>query len=62
MLKAAVLSGTLRQSDQRQPSRPGSREGVQLKIQPQEVMLAASSYAEWKRQADAILKRRGPKW
>jgi hypothetical protein len=57
-LKAAVLTGTLKRSDLRPPSRPGSRERVQLKIQPQAAMLPAGSYAEWKRQADEILERR----
>ena len=61
-LKAAALTGTLKRSDLRQSLRPGSRERVQLKIQPQAVMPRASSYAEWKRQAGEILKRRGPKW
>ena len=61
-LKATVLTGTLKRSDLRQPSRPGSRERIRLKIQPQAAMLPAGSYAEWKRQAGEILKRRGPKW
>jgi hypothetical protein len=61
-LKAAVLTGTFKRSDMRQPSRPGSRERVQLKPQPRAAMLPAGSYAEWKRQADGILKSRGPKW
>jgi hypothetical protein len=62
ILKTSVLTGTLRRSDPRQPSRLSSRERVQLKIQPQAPMLSTGSYAEWKRQADEILKRRGPKW
>lgn len=33
-LKATTLSGTLKQSDPRQPLRPGSRERVQLKMRP----------------------------
>ena len=62
-LKATVLTGTLKRSDARQPSRPGSRERVQLKTRPgRPVMFPAGSYAEWKRQADEILKHRGPKW
>jgi len=61
-LKAAVLTGTFKRSDMQQPSRPGSHERVQLKMQPQAFMPPAGSYAEWKRQADEILKRRGPKW
>jgi hypothetical protein len=62
ILKTTVLTGTLRRSDPRQPSRLSSRERVQLKIQAQDPMLSAASYAEWKRQADEILNRRGPKW
>jgi len=61
-LKATTLTGSIMRSDQRQPSRLGSRERVQLKVQPQTVTLPASSYAEWRRQAEEILKRRGPKW
>jgi hypothetical protein len=61
-LNAADLTGTIQRSDQRQPGRAGSRERVQLKIQPQATMLTASSYAEWKGPADEILKHRGPKW
>jgi len=57
-----VLTGTLKRSDARQPARPASRETVQLKMQPQADLLPGDSYAEWKRQADEILKRRGPKW
>jgi hypothetical protein len=61
-LKSTVLTGSLTRSDPRQPSRPGSRELVQLKRRPQATMVPAGSYAEWKRQADEILRRRGPKW
>jgi hypothetical protein len=57
-----VLTGTLKRSDPRQPARPASSEAVQLKLQPQADLLSANSYAGWKRQADEILKRRGPKW
>ena len=61
-LKAAVLTGTLKRSDRLPSSRPGARERIQLKIQAQAAMRPAHSYAEWKRQADELLKRRGPKW
>ena len=61
-LKAKVLTGTLKRSDPQQPSRLGSREHVQLKTRPQAALLPAGSYAEWKGQADEIMKRRGPKW
>ena len=61
-LKSNELTGTLRRSDARQPSRPGSREAVQLKIRPQAELFPAASYAEWSRQAGEILRRRGPKW
>src|SRR5258708_27320323 len=57
-----VVAGTLQRSDPRQPSRSISPERVELKIQRRAVWLAATSYAEWKRQIDEILKRRGPKW
>jgi len=61
-LRATVLTGTIRRSDQRQPVRAGSRERVQLKIQKQATMLTAGSFAEWKGRVDEILKFRGPKW
>jgi hypothetical protein len=61
-LSATALAGTIQRSDQRQPGRAGSRERVQLKIQPQATMLTAGSYAEWKGRTDEILKHRGPKW
>ena len=61
-LNAAALTGTLRRSDPRQSVRPASREHVRLQLQPQAPMLSAASYAEWKRQVDEILKRRGPRW
>lgn len=60
-LSATVLTGRFKRSDPRQPSHR-SQERVQLKIQSQDVMLPARSYAEWKRKADEILKRRGPRW
>jgi hypothetical protein len=60
-LKATALTGTIQRSDQRQPGRAGSRERVQLKIQPQ-ATFTAGSYADWKGLADEILKYRGPKW
>jgi len=61
-LKSTVLAGTLQRSDMREPSRPASRERVELKVRPRADMLPAGSYAEWKRQTDEILKFRGPKW
>ncbi len=61
-LKPAILTGTLQRSDMREPGRPASLESIQLKIQPLGAMPAAGSYAEWKRQADEVLKLRGPKW
>ena len=61
-LKATVLAGTLTRSDPSQPSRRPSRERVELKLQPQAGLFPAGSYAAWKRQADAILKFRGPRW
>lgn len=57
-----VVTGTLKRSDPRQPARPASRESIQLKMQPQADLLPGNTYAEWKRQVDEILKRRGPKW
>jgi hypothetical protein len=61
-LKRAILTGVVVRSDGLQASRPAARERVQLKLQPDAALFAAESYAEWKRQAEEILKRRGPKW
>ena len=56
------LTGTLKRSDPRQASRPVSREHVELKFRREADLFPSASYAEWKRQADEILKRRGPQW
>jgi hypothetical protein len=61
-LQGSTLTGVLKRSDQWQPSRPASSERIRLQKQSQTAMLQASSYADWKRQADEILRRRGPKW
>ena len=53
-LKPADLTGALQRS--------GTRQRIRLKLQPRGSMFAAGSYTEWKRQADEILKFRGPKW
>jgi len=59
-LKPALLTGTLKRSDLRQPSHPASEERVQLKSQPQ-ATVAATTYGEWLREVQDILKFRGPK-
>jgi hypothetical protein len=61
-LKPAILTGTLKRSDLRQSAGSVSREKVQLRRQMQNNMFPAGSYAEWKREADEVLKLRGPKW
>jgi hypothetical protein len=62
-LQAGMLTGTLKRYDARQPARPPSREGVQLRFQPQQSeALPSGSYADWKRRTGEILKFRGPKW
>ena len=61
-LKATVLTGTLKRSDLLQLPQPVSRERIQLKIRPPDAMVQSGTYAEWKRQAEEILKRRGAKW
>jgi hypothetical protein len=62
VLEAKALTGRMMRSDPRQPSRSVTRERIALSKQLRTVMFAAGSYAEWKRQADAILTVRGPKW
>jgi hypothetical protein len=61
-MKSATVTGSLRQSDPREPSRPGSQELISLGIQHGDGMLPALSYGEWKLQSDKLLKVRGPKW
>jgi hypothetical protein len=61
-LQATILTGTLTRSDPRQLGRPDSRERVQLRLRPQAALLNADTFTSWKRQADEILKYRGPKW
>jgi hypothetical protein len=61
-LERTALVGTLRQWDMRQPQgRPVTRQ-VRLQKQSGASRIQASTYAEWKKSADEILKFRGPKW
>jgi hypothetical protein len=61
-LKATTLSGTLKRSDLRRPSRPASQERFQLKMRPPDASFPAGTYAEWKHTFAEALKARGPKW
>jgi hypothetical protein len=61
VLKRTILSGTLKRSDLREPSRKGTQERVDLEIQSQADLLPAVNYADWKLRADEVLKRLGPK-
>ena len=59
-LKPAMLTGTMKRSDLRQPSHPASEEQVRLKSQPP-ATVAAKTYGEWLREVQEVLKFRGPK-
>jgi hypothetical protein len=59
-LGRASLNGSLKHSD---GNRATTAQWIKLrKIQPDTALTQPASYAEWKQQADEILKRRGPKW
>lgn len=59
-----AIKGRLRRSDQLRPElRAVDREIVlSLSKQQEEFMIQAGNYGEWRKQAESILKARGPKW
>jgi hypothetical protein len=63
-LGTRVLKGKLRQSDQLRPELSAVQQDIVLPLskQQQEFMIQAESYGEWRKQAESILKARGPKW
>jgi hypothetical protein len=63
-LKGRILSGILEHSDASAPSAAVAKTRVSLRRSKGESdsMIDARSYDEWKREADEIMKLRGPKW
>lgn len=63
-LGTRVVKGKLRQLDQLRPElRPVQQDIVlPLSKQQQEFMIQAENYGEWRKQAESILRARGPKW
>lgn len=59
-----VIKGKLRQSDQLQPGVSTIEREIVLPLSKQqgEFMIRAANYGEWRKQAEPILKARGPKW
>jgi hypothetical protein len=63
-LSARVLRGKLTQSDGLRPELSSVKRDVILPLstQQQELMIPAATYGEWRKQAEQILRARGPKW
>ena len=63
-LGARALKGKLERWEKLQPELPSMEEEVVLPLsrQQQEFMIPAVSYGEWRKQAELILRSRGPKW
>jgi hypothetical protein len=63
-LGTSVLKGKLRRSDQLRPELSAGQQEIVLPLskQQQEFMIQAANYGEWRKQAELILRARGPKW
>jgi hypothetical protein len=63
-LKGRILSGVLEHADASDPSAARTKTRVSLRRSKgeSESMIEAGSYDEWKKEADEIMKLRGPKW
>jgi hypothetical protein len=63
-LGPSALKGKLRQSDQLRPELSAVEQEIVLRLskQQQEFMIQAENYREWRKQAESILRARGPKW
>ena len=63
-LGPSALQGRLTHSDQFRPEVKAPSENIVLSRskEQQEIMIQAASYGEWRKQAEAILQARGPKW
>jgi hypothetical protein len=63
-LGTSALKGKLSRSDQLRPELRTVTEDIALPLskEPQEFMIQAGNFGEWRTQAEAILQARGPKW
>jgi hypothetical protein len=63
-LKAKVLEGKLRRSDQLRAQPGPIEERVVLRLDPEQqaFMIEAVTYGEWRKKVEPILQYRGPKW
>ena len=62
-LARASLNGSLKHSNENISNRATTTQRISLKkLQSNSTLSQPGSYAEWKQQADEILRRRGPKW
>jgi hypothetical protein len=57
-----AIAGTLTRRDMLHPGAKPRVSRVQLRKGDSELMTKAATYDDWKKSADEILKRRGPKW
>ena len=63
-LSDRVLRGKLTQSDRLRPELSSVKQDIILPLSKpqQESMIQAATYGEWRKQAESILRARGPKW
>jgi hypothetical protein len=63
-LSPRALQGRLSRSDQFRPEAKTPTENIVLPLsrEQQEFMIQAGTLGEWRKQAEAILQARGPKW
>lgn len=61
-LRSTGIGGVLTHSDQSRPGMQASSKRLHLKKTGTPAMVQASSYDEWRRAVDELLKVRGPKW
>jgi hypothetical protein len=63
-LSSRTLQGRLAHSDQFRPEAKALTENIVLSLskEQQELMLQAANFGDWRKQAEALLHARGPKW
>jgi hypothetical protein len=62
VMYGAALTGVLTRSDQLRPGDTKTTEQVRLRKLSSTAIVQHSSYEEWKKSANEILRFRGPKW
>ena len=62
VLNGSALTGILTRSDHLRPGATKTTEQIRLRKLGKTAIMQPSSYDEWKKSADGILRFRGPKW